>query len=140
MTTQPASPPPTLDYQRLAVARTALTRFQRQGEERARELGLTHAQYHLLLVVHTHAGFPPGVGHVARQLSLRQHSAAELIDRASTAGYVHRAPHPSDGRRVQLHLSALAQEHLAVLCPPQLDDLDHLLNALDDEPTGRPPQ
>ncbi len=130
MTSRPTQPLPPQDYQHLAVARAALARFQRQGEERARELGLTHAQHHLLLAVHTHPGSPPGVGHVARQLSLRQHSAAELIDRAGTAGYLHRTPHPSDGRRVQLHLSALAQGHLAVLCPPQLADLDRLLDAL----------
>jgi len=98
----PLSPP---DYRRLAVARSALARFQRQGEERARGLGLTYAQHHLLLAVHTHPGPPPGVGHVAGQLSLRQHSAAGLVDRAAAAGYLHRAPHPSDGRRVQLHLS-----------------------------------
>jgi len=132
MTAQHSSPLSPPDYQRLAVARAALARFQRHGEERTRELGLTYAQHHLLLAVHTHPGPPPGIGHVARQLSLRQHSAAGLVDRAAAAGYLHRTPHPSDGRRVQLHLSALAQGHLAVLCPPQLDDLEHLLDALSD--------
>jgi len=83
MTAQHSSPLSPPDYQRLAVARAALARFQRQGEERARELGLTHAQHHLLLAVHTHPGPPPGVGHVAGQLSLRQHSAAGLVDRAA---------------------------------------------------------
>jgi len=132
MTNRPAHPLPQPNYQRLSVARAALARFQRQGEKRARELGLTHAQHHLLLAVHTHPGLPPGVGNIARRLSLRQHSAAGLVDRAAAAGYLHRTPHPSDGRRVQLHLSALAQGQLAMLCPPQLDDLDDLLDALSD--------
>ncbi len=130
MTTQHPSPQPAPDYRRLAVARAALALFQRQGEERARGLGLTHAQHHLLLAVHVHTDPAAGVGHVAGQLSLRQHSAAGLVDRAAAAGYLHRAPHPSDGRRVQLHLTALAEAHLAVLCPPQLDDLDDLVDAL----------
>jgi len=130
MTTQHLSPPPPPDYQRLAAARAALALFQRQGEERARGLGLTYAQHHLLLAVHAHPGPPPGVGHVAVQLSLRQHSAGGLVDRAAAAGYLHRALHPNDGRRIQLHLTELAEEHLAVLCPPQLDDLDQLVDAL----------
>lgn len=130
MTEKSLRPLPPEDYRRLGHARAALADFQRQGERRARHMGLTHSQHHLLLVVHAQADPGPGVGEVAEQLGVRDHSAAGLVDRTVTAGYLHRHPHPRDGRRVQLHLTELAQRHLPLLSRPQLADLDQLVSRL----------
>jgi len=127
---EPAYPPPAQDRQRLAHARTELAQFQRKGEERARQLGLTHAQHHLLLAVHTHPQDHPGVAMVADQLALRRNSAAELVNRTVVAGYLRRAPHDQDRRRVQLHLTRQAEQDLNALCQPQLTDLADLIQAL----------
>lgn len=118
------------DYHRLGRARVALAAFQRQGERRARAVGLTHSQHHLLLVVHTQPGPGPGVTDVAHQLGVQDHSAAGLVDRAVSAGYLQRSRHPQDGRRVQLHLTETAQHQLGQLSSPQLADLDKLLARL----------
>jgi len=127
---EPAYPPPTEDRQRLVRARTELAHFQRKGEARARQLGLTHVQHHLLLAVHTHPQDHPGPVMVADQLALRRNSAAELVNRTVDAGYLRRAPHGQDRRRVQLHLTVQAEQDLDALCRPQLVDLGELVQAL----------
>ncbi len=88
----PVNPPPIQRRQRLAHARTELAHFQYKGQERARQLGLSHVQHHLLLAVHAHPQDHPGVAMVADHLALRGNSAAELVNRTVDAGYLRRAP------------------------------------------------
>ena len=67
---------------------------------------------------------------VADHLALRGNSAAELVNRTVDAGYLRRAPHPQDRRRVQLHLITQAEQDSDAHCRPQLADLSDLLQAL----------
>jgi DNA-binding MarR family transcriptional regulator len=96
------------EYQALAEFRYHLRLFLCFSEQVAREAGIEPQQHQLLLAV---KGFPGGgevsVGDLAERLSLRHHSAVELVDRAEEHGLVSRR-RPGEGedrRRVVVELT-----------------------------------
>jgi DNA-binding MarR family transcriptional regulator len=120
------------DYENLLAFRTSLRKFLHWSETRAREAGLTPAQYQLLLAIKGHpGGLPPAVGDLAGYLLLRHHSAVELIDRAETAGLVRRRGDDDDGRVIRVRLTAKGEERLTQLAPAHLDELKRLAPVLD---------
>jgi DNA-binding MarR family transcriptional regulator len=119
------------DYERLLTFRTSLRRFLNWSETRAKEAGLTPAQYQLLVAVKGH-GEPPAVGDLAGYLLLRHHSTVELIDRAEDAGLVKRVADSNDGRVIRVTLTELGQEKLRRLVPAHLDELRRLAPVLDE--------
>jgi DNA-binding MarR family transcriptional regulator len=123
------------DYERLLAFRTGLRKFLHWSESRARESGLTPAQYQLLIAVKGH-GRPPTVGDLAGYLLLRHHSAVELIDRAEDAGLVTRAGDVADGRVIRVMLTELGEDKLRALAPVHLDELRRLAPVLDELITG----
>ena len=121
-----------VDYENLLAFRTNLRKFLHWSETRAREAGLTPAQYQLLLAVKGHSGgMPPTVGDLAGHLLLRHHSTVELIDRAETAGLVQRRGDEEDGRVIRVLLTAKGEERLSQLAPAHLDELRRLAPVLD---------
>ncbi len=105
-----------VEYRALARFRHALRVFLRFSEDAARASGLTPSQHQLLLAIKGFAGpGPPSVSDVADALQLRLHSAVELVQRAETAGLVHRHPDPADGRRHLLNLTPAGEAHLSRL-------------------------
>ncbi|MGH3547274.1 MAG: MarR family winged helix-turn-helix transcriptional regulator [Pseudonocardiaceae bacterium] len=127
------------DFEALARFRFGIRRYLRFSEEAVRRDGLTPQQYQLLLAL---KGFPgrewATVRELAERLQLRHHSVVELVNRAQGQGLVQRAPHPSDGRAVQVlltpegsrvmgRLSALHRDQLgrmeAVLTLPTWDSM-----------------
>ena len=118
------------DYRYLLAVRSAIARFTRRGEERAQQLGLTHAQHHLLLAVRAHPAGPPGIVDVAAHLALRANSAAELVNRAVAGGYLERPRDTVNRRRVHLQLTANGADRLAALTHDQLADLSDLITTL----------
>jgi DNA-binding MarR family transcriptional regulator len=123
------------DYERLLAFRTGLRRFLHWSETRARDAGLTPAQYQLLIAVKGH-GEPPTVGDLAGYLLLRHHSAVELIDRAEDAGLVKRAGDPADGRVIRVTLTEIGEDKLRALAPVHLHELRRLAPVLDELITG----
>jgi DNA-binding MarR family transcriptional regulator len=120
------------EYENLLAFRTSLRKFLHWSETRAREAGLTPAQYQLLLAIKGHpGGRPPTVGDLAGYLLLRHHSAVELIDRAETAGLVRRRGDEDDGRVIRVRLTAKGEERLTQLAPAHLDELKRLAPVLD---------
>jgi DNA-binding MarR family transcriptional regulator len=115
------------DYQRLLQFRTALRQFLRWSETQAEAAGVTAAQHQLLLAVRGHSDVRgPTIGEVAEYLTLRHHSAVELIDRAETARLVRRVPDDYDGRIVRLRLTAVGRRVLARLAADHLEELGRL--------------
>jgi DNA-binding MarR family transcriptional regulator len=113
----PAQPPPRIDkpqLERLSAFRHQLRQFLRFSEDAAREAGLTPQQYQLLL--HTQ-GFEgrdwASVGELAQRLLIQPHAAVTLVSRCEQLGLVQRRPNASDGRLVEVHLSAKGQRGLA---------------------------
>jgi DNA-binding MarR family transcriptional regulator len=123
------------DYERLLAFRTGLRKFMHWSETRARDAGLSPAQYQLLVAVKGH-GQPPTVGELAGYLLLKHHSAVELIDRAEDAGLVKRAGDVADGRVIRVVLTELGEDKLRMLAPVHLDELRRLAPVLDELITG----
>ena len=119
------------DYENLLAFRTSLRRFLSWSETRAREAGLTPAQYQLLVAVKGH-GSPPAIGELAAYLLLRHHSTVELIDRAEDAGLVRRSGDEEDGRVIRIVLTELGEDKLRHLAPAHLAELRHLAPVLDE--------
>jgi DNA-binding MarR family transcriptional regulator len=119
------------DYENLLAFRTSLRKFLSWSETRAREAGLTPAQYQLLVAVKGH-GTPPTVGDLAGYLLLRHHSTVELIDRAEDAGLVRRSGDNEDGRVIRIALTELGEDKLRHLAPAHLAELRRLAPVLDE--------
>lgn len=118
------------EFARLLGFRDGLRRFLHWSEQRAKEAGLTGAQYQLLLAVRGHRG-RPSVGEVAAHLLLRHHSAVELVDRAERAGLIRRATDDVDQRVVRLELTAAGDARLGELAAAHLEELSRLRPSLD---------
>lgn len=89
------------EYRALAELRYRIRHFLREGDAKARAVGLEPQQYLMLLAIR---GLPEGseatIQTLAERLALKHHSAVELIDRLETRGYVRRSRSRDDRRRV----------------------------------------
>ncbi|HUZ65028.1 MAG TPA: helix-turn-helix domain-containing protein [Acetobacteraceae bacterium] len=129
---RPAHPPlTTADYETLAAFRHALRQFLDFSEHQARAAGLTPRQHQALLQI---KGTPPDaaftVGDLAARLLIRHHSAVELADRLAEAGLIERSQDSTDRRRVNLRLTAAAEDRLHALSAIHLEELHRLRPAL----------
>jgi DNA-binding MarR family transcriptional regulator len=117
--------PNAADYRRLLEFRTGLRRFLRWSEDQATAAGLTPAQHQLLLAVRGHPDDRgPTIGDVADYLLLRHHSAVELADRASAAGWIERHSDDEDHRVVRLRLTPAGSARLERLAAVTLAELE----------------
>jgi len=120
-------------YRQLLAFRTQLRKFDQWSRDAAAAHGLTHAQHQLLLAVRGSAtpGGPP-IGEVAETLLVRPHTAGELVDRMSGAGFVERVPDETDHRKVRLRLTAEGERVLRELTDVHLEELKRLRPLLGD--------
>jgi len=108
------------DYRSLAELRYQLRRFLRFSEKAARNAGLEPRQHQLMLALKgLPEGIRPRIGEVAERLQIQHHSAVELVNRLSRAGYVRRQRDTKDRREVLLVLTAKGEQVLRQL------SLDH---------------
>jgi DNA-binding MarR family transcriptional regulator len=93
------------EYRALAELRYRIRHFLREGDAKARAVGLEPQQYLMLLAIR---GLPEGaeatIQTLAERLALKHHSAVELVDRLETHGYVRRSRSRDDRRRVFVSL------------------------------------
>jgi DNA-binding MarR family transcriptional regulator len=130
--------PPALDYQALLEFRTALRRFNHWSEQKAKQVGLTHAQHQLLLAVKGHPGNQaPTIGDVADYLLLRHHSAVELVNRAQAGSLIERQRDPNDGRIVRLRLTSKGEDCIEQLTALHVAELHQLAPLLQHVIDGR---
>jgi len=133
------------DYERLLAFRTGLRRFLAWSAQQAEAAGITPAQHQLLLAIRGHPDpRGPTIGEVAGYLTIRHHSAVELIDRAVAAGLVARQGDTEDARAVRVALTSLGARQLERLTSSHLEELNRLSSELHtlwvglDEHTGAP--
>lgn len=104
------------EFEQLAHFRYQLRRFLRFSEEAARAEGITMLQYLLMLQI---KGFPgrewATVGELAERLQAKPHGVASLISRCAAAGLVRRTNGATDGRCVEIRLTAKGEKRLARL-------------------------
>jgi DNA-binding MarR family transcriptional regulator len=107
---------PLADYQSLAELRYQIRRFLHFSEQAARKAGIEPRQHQLMLAI---KGLPerlrPRVAELARRLQIRHHSAVELVNRLSAAGYVRRRRGGEDRREVLLSLTPKGEKMLRKL-------------------------
>lgn len=100
----------------MAELRHQIRRFLHFSEQNARRAGLEPRQHQLLLAL---KGLPPQrrprVAEVAERLQIQHHSAVELVNRLSSAGYVRRRRGTKDRREVLLSLTSRGQKVLREL-------------------------
>src|SRR3954454_4151999 len=88
------------------VARLLRKRF----EQKARDLGLTRAQWQVLTPLALNEGIHQGA--LAEILELEPITLVRILDRLQAAGLVERRPHATDRRLRLLHLTAKARPML----------------------------
>ena len=124
MNALPASPLTLEQYRALAAFRYQLRRFLAFSSREAETAGLAPQQYQAMLAIKGHAGERPiTIGELAEQLLVRQHTAAELVNRMEASDLVRRAPAPGDARRVAVLLTAHGEEALKSLAATHLREL-----------------
>ncbi|HXJ03661.1 MAG TPA: helix-turn-helix domain-containing protein [Candidatus Acidoferrum sp.] len=93
------------EYRALAELRYRIRHFLREGDAKARAIGLEPQQYLMLLAIRgLPEGSPSTIQTLAERLALKHHSAVELIDRLEAHGYVRRTRSRDDRRRVFVSL------------------------------------
>lgn len=104
------------DYQSLAELRHQIRRFLHFSEQNARRVGLEPRQHQLMLALKgLPAGRRPRVAEIAERLQIQHHSAVELVNRLSDAGFVKRHRGTLDRREVLLSLTSRGEKVLQEL-------------------------
>jgi DNA-binding MarR family transcriptional regulator len=122
----------TEDYGRLAAFRFELRKFLRFSEDAAGAVGLTGQHYQAMLVVRA---CPEErrltINDLAQQLLLRHNSAVGLVDRLVELDLLAREPSKTDGRKVELRLTARGRNLLAKLAAMHRAELQRVGPALE---------
>jgi DNA-binding MarR family transcriptional regulator len=124
------------EYRALAELRYRIRHFLREGDAKARAVGLEPQQYLMLLAIR---GLPmeseATIQTLAERLALKHHSAVELIDRLETHGYVRRKRSHDDRRRVFVSLLARGERILEQVAQHRISELrtsgEALVGAID---------
>jgi DNA-binding MarR family transcriptional regulator len=134
------------EYRALAELRYRIRRFLQEGDATVRQAGVEPQQYLLLLAIR---GMPEGqeatIRPLAERLTLRHHSAVELIDRMEARGYVRRTRDREDRRQVLVSLQPRGEKLLEQVVEQRITELRSngraLVQAIDAllerKPTGR---
>jgi MarR family transcriptional regulator for hemolysin len=91
------------------IARLLRTRF----DGRARELGLTRAQWHAIVAIHWNEGLTQR--ELAEKLEIGSVAAGRLIERLEQSGWVERRHDPADRRAYLLRLGTHIEPTLELL-------------------------
>jgi DNA-binding MarR family transcriptional regulator len=112
------------EYRALAELRYRIRHFLREGDAKARAVGLEPQQYLMLLAIR---GLPEGseatIQTLAERLALKHHSAVELIDRLETNGFVRRTRSRDDRRRVFVSLLPRGERLLEQVAQNRISEL-----------------
>jgi len=112
------------EYRALAELRYRIRHFLREGDAKARAVGLEPQQYLMLLAIR---GLPEGreatIQTLAERLALKHHSAVELVDRLEANGYVRRTRSRDDRRRVFVTLLPRGERLLEQVAQNRISEL-----------------
>ena len=89
----------------LRVSRT----HKRVVERRIGELGIHGGQHHMLMML-SHLGQIPAQNELARRMDISPASAANMLKRLETGGYIERRAGLSDGRRNEVRITEKGAE------------------------------
>lgn len=113
-------------FQLSDIARTMRTYI----DQRAREHGMTRAQWGVLLRLERQEGMTQA--EMAESLEVQPISLVRLIDRLCLHGLVERRPHPRDRRANRLYLTEKGRTTFADLVPLGREVASEILSGLDE--------
>src|ERR1700744_1594944 len=135
----------TEQYRALAELRHQIRQFLSEGDRAARAAGLEPQQYLVLLMIR---GLPEGqsatIRTLADRLTLKHHSAVEVVDRLEANGFVRRTRARDDRRNVIVSLLPRGERLLEEVARQRIDELrsngHELVRAIDRllDRNGRP--
>jgi DNA-binding MarR family transcriptional regulator len=112
------------EYQALAELRYRIRLFLREGDATALAEGLEPQQYQMLLAIRgLKENDPATVGTLAERLTIKHHSAVELIDRLEKGGFVKRLRDKEDRRQVHVLLLPRGEKALAGVVKERISEL-----------------
>lgn len=128
------------DYESLAELRHQIRRFVHFSESAARSAGVEPRQHQMMLAVKgLPKGIRPRISELAQRLQIQHHSAVELVNRLSRAGYIRRSQGEDKrevlleltdkGERVLRELSLCHQEELRMQGPALVKALNSVIGA-----------
>jgi DNA-binding MarR family transcriptional regulator len=121
----------TEQYRALAELRHQIREFLSEGDRAARTAGLEPQQYLVLLMIR---GLPEGqaatIRTLAERLTLKHHSAVELVDRLEANGLVRRARARDDRRNVIVSLLPRGERMLEDVARQRIEELSSNGHAL----------
>jgi len=114
----------TEQYRALAELRHQIRQFLSEGDRAARTAGLEPQQYLVLLMIR---GLPEGqaatIRTLADRLTLKHHSAVELVDRLEANGFVRRTRARDDRRNVIVSLLPRGERMLEEVARQRINEL-----------------
>jgi DNA-binding MarR family transcriptional regulator len=114
----------TAEFQALAELRYKIRSFVKEGDVAARVAGLEPQQYLMLLAIRGLAPeLPPKIQTFAERLSLKHHSAVELVDRLEQRGLVRRTRSKEDRRQVLVSLLPRGEKLLERVVQQRIGEL-----------------
>lgn len=103
--------------------------MRRRFDERAREIGVTRPQWHVLSILRRHEGI--NQGGLAELLEVEPITAGRMIDRLQDAALVERRPDPADRRAWRLYVTDKGRGLFDQLRPCALETYDEALEGID---------
>lgn len=112
------------EYQALAELRYRIRLFLREGDATALAEGLEPQQYQMLLAIRgLREREIATIGTLAERLTIKHHSAGELIDRLENHGFVKRLRDKEDRRQVHVVLLPRGEKALASVVKERISEL-----------------
>lgn len=115
------------EFETLSNFRYQLRRFLHLSEQLTQGAGVTNLQYLLML----HVKGTPGrdwatIKELAERLQSQHHGTVALVSRCAKLGLIERRPGRSDGREVEVHLTARGEDVVERLARLHRDELIRL--------------
>jgi len=102
--------------------------LRRRFDERAREIGVTRPQWHVLSILKRNEGINQGC--LAEMLEVEPITAGRMIDRLQDAALVERRPDPADRRAWRLYVTEKGQQLFDQLRPCAHETFDEALEGI----------
>lgn len=119
------------EFETLSNFRYQLRRFVHWSEDLTRRAGVTNLQYLLMLHVRGFAGREwATITELAERLQAKHHGVVALVTRCEKLGFVERRPGRSDGREVEIHLTAKGERTIERLARAHREELLRLQGIL----------
>ena len=119
------------EFETLSDFRYQLRRFIHWSEQLTRRSGVTNLQYLLMLHIRGYRNRDwATITELAERLQSKHHGVVALVTRCEKLGFVRRRPGRTDGREVEVHLTAKGERKVELLARQHREELLRLQGIL----------